>query len=243
VSGRTPPARERASRTCVCRRAASSCATQSCASAAESVLGVTPAAALRIAVDTSACVGAMISWRSQSTRAPHLRHGLPLRRPRLQAGQAPQTTWVTLAAAAAGRRVGRFARGWLARARDSSALSPPRALDFPDAHADDIRTFFGSDGKVAERALCLGLGNPSSSGPARAQLALLLSVCDALQIVSSKYAVLRVVLTITKDHAHVSLYDPVFSAADHDLLGSLGTHVLPAEQVPSPSPNCTRRSI
>jgi hypothetical protein len=72
---------------------------------------------------------------------------------------------------------------------------------------------------------------------------LLLSVCDALHIVSSKYAALRVVLTITKDHAHVSLYDPVFSPADHDLLGSLGTHVLPAEQVLSPSPSCTRLSI
>jgi hypothetical protein len=122
-------------------------------------------------------------------------------------------------------------------------LSSPRTLDFPDASVDDIRTFFGSDGEVAERALCLGLGSPSSSGPARAQLALLLSICDALHIVSSKYDVLRAVLTITKDHAHVSLYDPVFSPTDHNLLGSLGTHVLPAEQVPSPSPYCTRLSI
>jgi hypothetical protein len=108
----------------------------------------------------------------------------------LQAGQAPQTTWDTLAAAAAGRHDGRFARGRLARTRDSSALSSPRALDFPDAHADDIHAFFGSDGEAAGRALCLGLGSQSSASPARAQLTLLLGVCDALQIVS--LSVLRV---------------------------------------------------
>jgi hypothetical protein len=74
---RTSLAHERASRTCVCRRAASSCATQSCASAAESVLGVAPAAALRIVVDTSAIVedreracATSAPWPSATTTAP-----------------------------------------------------------------------------------------------------------------------------------------------------------------------------
>jgi hypothetical protein len=70
------------------------------------------------------------------------------------------------------------------------ALRADGALDFPDAHADDIHAFFGSDGEAAERALCLGLGSQSSASPARAQLTLLLGVCDALQIVS--LSVLRV---------------------------------------------------
>ncbi|KZT69076.1 SRR1-domain-containing protein [Daedalea quercina L-15889] len=59
--------------------------------------------------------------------------------------------------------------------------------------------------------LCLGLGSPSASRDARAQLAFLLAICDDLQI----------------DRAHVSVYDPVFAAEDIALLAALG-HVAAA---------------
>ncbi|KAH9934876.1 SRR1-domain-containing protein [Fomitopsis serialis] len=54
--------------------------------------------------------------------------------------------------------------------------------------------------------LCLGLGSPSASRDARAQLAFLLAICDDIRI----------------DRANVSVYDPVFAAEDVALLAALG---------------------
>ncbi|KAJ3812671.1 SRR1-domain-containing protein, partial [Lentinula lateritia] len=53
---------------------------------------------------------------------------------------------------------------------------------------------------------CLGLGSPETSDNARAQLAFLLKVCDALNI----------------DCARISIYDPVFTDEDKSLLRQLG---------------------
>lgn len=54
--------------------------------------------------------------------------------------------------------------------------------------------------------LCLGLGSPSASRDARAQLAFLLAICDDLRIA----------------RANVSVYDPVFAEDDVALLAALG---------------------
>ncbi|KAG2157415.1 SRR1-domain-containing protein [Suillus clintonianus] len=59
--------------------------------------------------------------------------------------------------------------------------------------------------------LCLGLGSPSTSREARAQLAFLISLCDSLQIGPS----------------NVSVYDPVFTDADKALFQSFGMRCLP----------------
>lgn len=58
--------------------------------------------------------------------------------------------------------------------------------------------------------LCLGLGSPSSSREARAQLAFLISSCTILEIAPSD----------------VSVYDPVFTDADKALLQSFGMRCL-----------------
>jgi len=47
--------------------------------------------------------------------------------------------------------------------------------------------------------LCLGLGSPSSSRIARAQLAFLTETCQLLKV----------------DHQDVSMYDPIFTKEDH----------------------------
>jgi len=54
-----------------------------------------------------------------------------------------------------------------------------------------------------EKILCLGLGSPSNSRDARAQLAFLLRLCGDLNLVG----------------AHVTLYDPIFTDEDTQLLG------------------------
>ncbi|KAG0705034.1 SRR1-domain-containing protein [Suillus ampliporus] len=59
--------------------------------------------------------------------------------------------------------------------------------------------------------LCLGLGSPSTSREARAQLAFLISSC----------AILEIGLT------NVSIYDPVFTDADKELFQSFGMQCLP----------------
>ncbi|KAI0670584.1 SRR1-domain-containing protein [Trametes maxima] len=69
--------------------------------------------------------------------------------------------------------------------------------------------FASSDG--APGVLCLGLGSPAASRDARAQLALLLAVCDDLSI----------------DRTRVSVYDPVFAAEDVQLLAHLRLTALP----------------
>ncbi|KAG6831295.1 hypothetical protein H0H92_011502 [Tricholoma furcatifolium] len=61
-----------------------------------------------------------------------------------------------------------------------------------------------------EDILCLGLGSPSSSPNARAQLAFLLATCEHFAI----------------SPAHIFLYDPVFTPEDHALFGSLQFNVL-----------------
>jgi len=61
-----------------------------------------------------------------------------------------------------------------------------------------------------QKVLCLGLGSPSSSRDARAQLALLGCLCASLDI----------------DSADISMYDPVFTEADRQLLQTLGIRCL-----------------
>ncbi|KAI9571509.1 SRR1-domain-containing protein [Boletus coccyginus] len=61
-----------------------------------------------------------------------------------------------------------------------------------------------------QKVLCLGLGSPSSSGDARAQLALLGCLCASVDI----------------DFAEVSVYDPVFTDADRQLFQALGIRCL-----------------
>ncbi|KAG6845173.1 hypothetical protein H0H87_012730 [Tephrocybe sp. NHM501043] len=63
---------------------------------------------------------------------------------------------------------------------------------------------------VPEEILCLGLGSPSASPNARVQLAFLLAICEHLNIAPAK----------------VSLYDPVFTADDCVLFGTLHMCVL-----------------
>ncbi|KAG5635900.1 hypothetical protein H0H81_009725 [Sphagnurus paluster] len=58
--------------------------------------------------------------------------------------------------------------------------------------------------------LCLGLGSPTASPNARAQLAFLLAACERLSI----------------DRAKVSLYDPVFTPEDRMLFSELGLQLL-----------------
>ncbi|KAF8136392.1 SRR1-domain-containing protein [Boletus edulis] len=72
------------------------------------------------------------------------------------------------------------------------------------------------------KVLCLGLGSPSSSRDARAQLALLSCLCASLGIVS----------------ADVSMYDPVFTDADRQLFQTLGMRYLDHNQGTEHSLNC-----
>ncbi|KAJ3982063.1 SRR1-domain-containing protein [Lentinula detonsa] len=60
---------------------------------------------------------------------------------------------------------------------------------------------------------CLGLGSPETSDNARAQLAFLLRTCDAFDI----------------EYTRISIYDPVFTNEDKDLLVQLGMRVLDCE--------------
>lgn len=101
---------------------------------------------------------------------------------------------------------------------------PPLLIDLVDRCKADIE----SDGWIATclglvqdalrktdmpcpDVLCLGLGSPSSSRVARAQLAFLISSCTILEIVLS----------------NVSVYDPVFTDADKALFQSFGMRCLP----------------
>ncbi|KAI0807220.1 SRR1-domain-containing protein [Fomes fomentarius] len=65
---------------------------------------------------------------------------------------------------------------------------------------------------VTPDVLCLGIGSPSSSRDARAQLALLLAACDDLHIERTK----------------LSVFDPVFAEQDLQLLAQCGLTLLPA---------------
>ncbi|OSD02870.1 hypothetical protein PYCCODRAFT_1366940 [Trametes coccinea BRFM310] len=69
--------------------------------------------------------------------------------------------------------------------------------------------FAASD--AAPEVLCLGLGSPASSRDARAQLAFLLAACDDLSI----------------DRTRVSVYDPVFTDEDLQLLAQYRLTHLP----------------
>ncbi|KAH8107196.1 SRR1-domain-containing protein [Cristinia sonorae] len=71
--------------------------------------------------------------------------------------------------------------------------------------------------------LCLGLGSPSSSRDARAQLVFLLEICDRISLDPSK----------------VSVYDPVFSEEDEQLLESVSIRRLTENRAPYPLPNPT----
>ncbi|RPD65925.1 hypothetical protein L226DRAFT_530050 [Lentinus tigrinus ALCF2SS1-7] len=68
---------------------------------------------------------------------------------------------------------------------------------------------------AAPDVLCLGLGSPSSSRDARAQLALLLAACDDLRI----------------DHTKVSVFDPVFAEQDLQLLAQHGLIPFPENRM------------
>lgn len=63
---------------------------------------------------------------------------------------------------------------------------------------------------VPRKVLCLGLGSPTNSVNAQAQLALLLEICDSLAI----------------DYAQISAYDPVFTDEDRTLFTELDLTVL-----------------
>ncbi|TCD62302.1 hypothetical protein EIP91_007098, partial [Steccherinum ochraceum] len=63
--------------------------------------------------------------------------------------------------------------------------------------------------------LCLGLGSPSSSRDARAQLVFLLEICDKISLDPSK----------------VSVYDPVFSEEDERLLDANAAYPLPVPTI------------
>ncbi|CDO70712.1 hypothetical protein BN946_scf184798.g27 [Trametes cinnabarina] len=77
--------------------------------------------------------------------------------------------------------------------------------------------FAASD--TAPNILCLGLGSPASSRDARAQLAFLLAACDDLSIATLVHS--------SQDRARVSVFDPVFSDKDLQLLAQLRLIHLP----------------
>jgi len=68
------------------------------------------------------------------------------------------------------------------------------------------RSLFSNEKPVV---LCLGLGSPSSSRIARAQLAFLTETCQLLKV----------------DHQDVSMYDPIFTTEDHLLFKELNMKV------------------
>ncbi|KAI0708980.1 hypothetical protein C8Q76DRAFT_799022 [Earliella scabrosa] len=68
---------------------------------------------------------------------------------------------------------------------------------------------------VVPDVLCLGLGSPSSSRDARAQLALLLAACDDLRIERTK----------------VSVFDPVFVEQDRELIAHCRLTALPENRM------------
>ncbi|KAG6821090.1 hypothetical protein H0H93_007249 [Arthromyces matolae] len=72
---------------------------------------------------------------------------------------------------------------------------------------------------VPEEILCLGLGSPGASPNARAQLAFLLAISQHLNIGPEK----------------VSIYDPVFTADDRALFGTLHLNLLPENKASSSS--------
>jgi hypothetical protein len=73
--------------------------------------------------------------------------------------------------------------------------------------------------------LCLGLGSPTSSVNARAQLAFLAELREGLSIVRLR-ARCRMFLT---SQEHISLYDPAFTNEDRSIFAHLDFHVLPEE--------------
>ncbi|KAM5539074.1 hypothetical protein V8D89_007297 [Ganoderma adspersum] len=74
---------------------------------------------------------------------------------------------------------------------------------------------FAFNARATPNVLCLGLGSPSSSRDARAQLAFLLTVCDDLRITRT----------------NVSVFDPVFTDQDNQLFTQLGLTVLPENRM------------
>ena len=76
------------------------------------------------------------------------------------------------------------------------------------------------------RVFCLGLGRPSLSKDARAQLAFLITTCDALALVG----VLHIIFATRpiyphfrlQDRSRIAAYDPVFTLEDVNLLAGLG---------------------
>ncbi|CCM02897.1 uncharacterized protein FIBRA_05011 [Fibroporia radiculosa] len=76
----------------------------------------------------------------------------------------------------------------------------------PLSGTEQLREAFAVLQLSSPAVLCLGLGSPSASRDARAQLAFLLAICDDLSI----------------NRAQVSIYDPVFTEQDVQLLQTLG---------------------
>lgn len=90
-----------------------------------------------------------------------------------------------------------------------------------------------------QKVLCLGLGSPSSSRDARAQLALLSDLCASSDMVRGIHQPFVVGLSfVRQDAGDVSVYDPVFTDADRQLFQTLGMrcldHVQASELVPGP---------
>ncbi|PIL23810.1 hypothetical protein GSI_13561 [Ganoderma sinense ZZ0214-1] len=87
--------------------------------------------------------------------------------------------------------------------------------DAQQALRETLQEAFAFNAGAAPDVLCLGLGSPSSSRDARAQLAFLLAVCDDLRIART----------------NVSIFDPVFTEQDHQLLTQLGLTELPENRM------------
>ncbi|KII89065.1 hypothetical protein PLICRDRAFT_160136 [Plicaturopsis crispa FD-325 SS-3] len=66
-----------------------------------------------------------------------------------------------------------------------------------------------------DRAICLGLGSPSTSRDARAQLAFLLRLSDDLQI----------------PRKNITIYDPIFTEPDITLLGEAGLNLIDPDEI------------
>jgi len=88
--------------------------------------------------------------------------------------------------------------------------------------------FLSAESSVS--VLCLGLGSPSASPNSRAQLAFLVELCVAFNIVgqqccspglNSVYSSFSI-----KEHTSVSIYDPVFTPEDIELFRSLQFQIL-----------------
>jgi hypothetical protein len=79
---------------------------------------------------------------------------------------------------------------------------------------------------TSPNVLCLGLGSPSTSRESRNQLAFLLAITERFHIVRrlpalGRHCIAEDLRSAIKEHARVSIYDPVFTDEDVALLTEL----------------------